>query len=105
MNCDGGIAEHGFRTSCGDHDVSRFAGFGVHDGVHEVPEVALGGFVFYFVIADGGVQVSVPVDQSFAAVDAIFFEQVKERRANGGCAGVIERKTSSFEIAAGAHLF
>ena len=104
MDCDGGIAKHGFGTSGSDHYVIRFAGLGINDGVHEVPEVALGGFVFDFVIADGSVQMCVPVDQAFAAVDAFFFEQVKERRAHGGRAGVVERKSSPLEIAAGAHL-
>ena len=55
MNGDGGIAEHGFGTSRRDHHVSWLARFGGNHWVHEVPEVALSGFVFNFVIADGGV--------------------------------------------------
>ena len=69
MNGDCRISQHRFRT-CGGHDHMRwFTRFGVDHRIHEVPEISIDGFVFNFVVADGGTQIGVPVDQSLAAID------------------------------------
>ena len=77
---DRGVAQQGFRTGGGDHQVIQaFAGLrAVHQRVAQVPEVALLVVVFHFQVGYRGVQLGVPVHQAFAAVDQAVFMQAHE---------------------------
>ncbi len=77
MDRDGGIAEHGFRASGGDHQVILAIGgaCAVSQRVAQMPEVALLVVVFHFQVGNGGMQLGVPVDQAFAAIDQAILVQ------------------------------
>ena len=80
VNRDGGIAEHGFRTSGGDDQVVvAFSGLGaIGQRVLEVPQEAFLVVVFHFEVGNRRVQLGVPVDQALAAVDQAVFMQAHE---------------------------
>jgi hypothetical protein len=69
MHGDRRVSQHRLRTRGGDGDVARLAWMRVDDRIAQVPEVTGNGLVKDLVVADGGLQVSVPVDQPLAAVD------------------------------------
>ena len=69
MHGDRRIAQHRFGTRRGDDHMGRLARFGIDDGVHEMPEMSLPRLRVNFVIADRRLQMRVPVDQPFVAVD------------------------------------
>jgi hypothetical protein len=79
--------------------------FGVDDLIAEVPEVSLHRFVENLVIANGGLQEGIPIDESFAAIDQLLAKQVVEGCANGGGAAVIEGEAGAIPIATAAHPF
>ncbi len=77
---DGGVTEQGLRAGGGDHQVAQAFGRpgAVRQRVAQVPEVALLVMVFHFQVGNGGMELGVPVDQAFAAVDQAVFEQADE---------------------------
>ncbi|ENZ84189.1 hypothetical protein D088_330002 [Salmonella enterica subsp. houtenae serovar 16:z4,z32:-- str. RKS3027] len=75
--CHAGIAQQGFRTRRGDHQIIfTVGGFrAVGKRIADMPHRAFRLAVFHFQIRDSGAQFRVPVHQAFAAVDQIFFIQ------------------------------
>ena len=80
VNSDGGIAEHGFRTGGGnDQVIVALGGLGaIGQRILEVPQEAFLVVVFHFEVGNRRVQLSVPVDQTLAAVDQAVFMQAHE---------------------------
>ncbi|MDT4793166.1 hypothetical protein FQZ97_256800 [compost metagenome] len=76
----GGVAEHGFRTGGGDHQVVLAVRGPVAVGqrIAQVPEVALLVMVLHFQVGNGGVEPGVPVHQALAAVDQAVLVQTHE---------------------------
>ena len=70
-----------------------FTRFGVLDRVAKMPEIALHFFMVHFVVGDGGLQLSVPVDQSFSAKDQPVFEHLEERIAHRLGQPVVKRES------------
>ena len=64
-----------------------------------MPKVSLDGLMENFVITNGRLQVGIPVDQFFAAIDPLFSEEIIKRAANGGATHVVQCKASSTPIA------
>src|SRR5690606_19587646 len=64
MHGHGGVAQHGFRASGGDHQVGQTLGGpgALGQRVAQVPEVALLVVALHLQVGDGGVQLGVPVD-------------------------------------------
>ncbi len=76
-----GIAQQGFRTGGGDHQVIfAVGGFrAVGQRVAQVPQVEPSRLaVFHFQVGNGGAQLRIPVHQALAAVDQAFFVQAHE---------------------------
>jgi len=69
MHRDGGVAEQRFRPGRRDLNRFRFPRQGVEYLITNVPETSLHRFVENLVVANGGLQKRIPVDESFAAVD------------------------------------
>ena len=84
VNGDGGVAEHGFRTSGRDDQVIvAFSGLGaIGQRVFQVPQETFLVVVFHFEVGNRRVQLGVPVDQALAAVDQAVFVQAHERFFN-----------------------
>ena len=74
MNGNRRIAQHRFRSRGGDRDVTWFAGFRIDDRILIVPEVAVDCLAEDLVVADGGLQERVPVNESLAAIDELLRE-------------------------------
>ncbi len=83
----------------------RLARFGIDDRIVNVPEVPFLGDVLDFVVADGGLQKGVPIDQPLATIDLFLGKQVKEGGPHRGGALFIEREASAVPIAAASHPF
>ena len=66
--------------------------------------MALHRFVEDIVVADGGLQEGIPVDEALAAVDEALAEQIEERLPHGSRAAFIEREPRSLPVAGAAHL-
>ena len=64
-----------------------------------MPKVTFNGLGRYFVVADGRLKISVPVDQTFASVDQTLREQIVKGPTHGAGAHRVERKTCSSPIA------
>src|SRR5690554_3536636 len=85
------VTQHGFRAGGGDDDVV-FAVLGflaVGQRVAQVPEVALFFLVFDFQIRDGGVQLRIPVHQTFAAIYQAFVVQTDKHFLYGFVKAVV----------------
>ena len=101
---DGDVGGDGFGAGGGDHDaVGQFAPLFVDEGIADVPELAFGFAVFDFDVGDGGQHLGVPVDDAFAAVDALFAEEVDEGLADGAAGGVVEGEDAAVPVAGSAH--
>ena len=72
MDCDGSVAEHGFRPGRRHHNkgrgIVRIEGLAL-DRIAQVPEVALGLDLHHLEVGDRGQQLGVPVDQPLVLVD------------------------------------
>src|SRR5687767_3969561 len=82
----------------------RLAGLRVDHRILEVPEVTLHGLLEHLVVADGRLQVGVPVHQPLAAVDLAVLEQPEERLADRSRTSLVQRKTQPLPVAATAKL-
>ena len=71
---DRAVAEHGLRAGGGDHQMALAVG----QRVAHVPHVAVLFLGDDLQVGDRGVQLGVPVDQAFAAVDQALFVQADE---------------------------
>ena len=71
VNRDSSIAEHGFRSSGRDNQMTR----AIAERIAEVPHVAGFFTVLHFEIGNGGVKLRVPVNQSLTAIDQSFIKQ------------------------------
>ena len=80
VNGHAGIAQQGFRTGGGDHQVIfTVSGFrAIGQRVADVPHGTFRFAVFHFEVGNGGAQFRVPVNQAFAAVDQVFFVQANK---------------------------
>ncbi|STS87930.1 Uncharacterised protein [Klebsiella variicola] len=80
VNGHAGIAQQGFRTGGGDHQVIfTVSGFrAIGQRVADVPHGTFRFAVFHFEVGNGGAQFRVPVNQAFTAVDQIFFVQANK---------------------------
>ena len=76
MNGHSGVAKHGFRARCGDHQmVLAVRRLSTDQRVAQMPQVPGLFAVFHFQIGDGSLQFRVPIHQTLAAVDqAVFIE-------------------------------
>ena len=103
VNSNGCIAQHCFGTRGCDCDRFGLTWLGVDYRVTEMPEVSFDDFMKDFIIADGCLQEGVPVDESFAAENQSFLEQIEERGAN--CLGtrLVQRKTRPRPVARTSH--
>ena len=70
MDRDSRVAEHRLWPRRRDDNVLWFTGRRVQHGVPEMPKVYGDRFGEYFVVADRSLQIGIPIDQSFAAVDS-----------------------------------
>ncbi len=98
MHGHGRVAEHGFGARRGDshHAVGAF------DGVANVPQARLDGFVINLVVADAGLELDVPVDKAFAAIDQAVLEEFEEGLPHSAGAGVVECEAFARPIAGAA---
>ena len=81
MHGHGRVAQHRLRSRRGDADKLGLARLRVDHRIAQVPEVARIGFVKHFVVADGRLQIRVPVDQPLAAIDQPLLEQTERTYA------------------------
>ena len=88
----------------GHRHAGRLARLRVDDVVADVPEVALHLLVKHLVVAHGGLQERVPVDQPLAATDEALLEEPEERLADGPGALVVEREPHPIPVATGPHV-
>src|SRR5437899_2706316 len=95
-----GVAEHRLRPSRREADELARA----LDRILERPEAALDGLVVNLVVGDRGLQMGVPVDQTFAAIDETVAKEVEEELADGAGADRIEREARPLPIARAAQL-
>ena len=80
MHADGGVAGDGLGTGGGDGDAAGAVGQMVTD----LPQLALVGLVFHFVIGQGRMAARAPVDDVVALVDQAFVVELHEDLAHGG---------------------
>ena len=104
MDSDRSIGQHGFRTSSSDGDVRWFSWQWVDHRIANVPEMALDSLVKNLVITDSCLQVRVPIDQPFTAIDQILAEQVKEGSADCSGTDLIECESRTLPVAGASHL-
>ena len=79
MNCDTGIAKHGFRACGGNGDEFAVAAF---DRIFEMPVMAFDLFLHNFKIRNRSQQFRVPVDQTFVTVNQTLLVQGNEHLAD-----------------------
>ncbi len=80
MHGDGRVAEHGFGTGGGDHDLAG----AILQRIGEMPVVPVDLALFDFQIGDGGLELWVPVDQPLVAIDQLLPIQGDEHLAHRG---------------------
>jgi hypothetical protein len=112
MHGHGRVAEHRFGARGGDDHESDVLPRIVpcvpsisFDRIADVPEARLDRLVINLVVADAGLQVDVPVDQPFAAVDQAVFEEFEERLAHGAGAHFVQREARAVPVAGAAEAF
>src|SRR5262245_40126557 len=101
MDADGGIAEHCLRPRRRETD--ELAG-SILDRILEGPEAAFDVLGVCLVVGDRRLQLRVPVDEAFAAVDVAVLEPVEERDADRPAATFVERKPRPRPVARAAEL-
>ena len=78
MHCNGRVAEHRLRPRGGNGDVCRLARLGIDHRILEMPKMPLDRLVENFVVADGCLQIRVPIHQPLAAIDFAFLKSLKK---------------------------
>ena len=68
-----------------------------------MPKMPLHRFVEHLVVADGGLQERIPIDQPLAAIDLAFLEEIEERSRTAR-RNFVERESRALPVAATAHL-
>ena len=94
----GYVAQHGFRPRGGDGNKARFA----HDGVANLPQLALLLLVDHFQVRDSGLAARAPVDDIGAAIDQPLFMQPDEGFAHGRGARLVHGEVFARPVDAGA---
>ena len=100
VNGHGGVAEERLGPRGGHRHALRLARLRIDDVVADVPEVALHLLVKHLVVANGGLQERVPVDEPLPATHEPFLEEPEERLADGCRALVVEREPGAIPVAA-----
>ncbi len=85
VNRHAGIAQQGFRTGGGDHQIIfTVGGFcAVSQRIADMPHRAFALAVFHFQIGDSGTQFWIPVHQAFATVDQVLFIEANKHLFHG----------------------
>ena len=96
----GGIAQQGLGTGGSHLHVSAAA----HQGVTDVPEMAVLLLVVHLGVGDGGLAVGAPVDDALAAVDQTLLVEAAEDLADGLGAALVQGEALTAPVAGGAHL-
>ena len=103
MAGDRRIAQHGFRPRCGNHNVLRFAGLRINDGIAQMPEMSLNAFIHNLVIRDCRLQVAVPVDQARPTENQAVPEKTKKGPLDGPGTDGVHGKALAVPVARTAH--
>ena len=85
VHCHAGITKYGFRTGGGDHQIIfAFSSFrAVSQRITQVPHGSFGLAVFDFEVRNRSAQFWIPVHQTFATVNQVFFVQTDKYFAYG----------------------
>ena len=104
MDCNGRIAQHGFRSSCGHDYMGWLSLLRFQHGVTKMPKITFDDRMKNFIVTDSRLQKRIPVHQPFTTVNIFLFKQVKESRPYRTGTDFIQSKSSTFPIATRAEL-
>src|SRR5258706_6877208 len=93
------VAQHRFRTRCGDRNVFLFQAARIFDGIFEIPEVPLGLDRDHFKIRNRGLELRVPVDQALIFVDKPFAIKLDENLDHSAAETFVHCETLARPIA------
>ena len=93
-----GVAEHGFRTGRGDHEITGTVG----QRIAEVIEFAGLVLVDHLFIGECGLGNGTPVDHAASAVDVTFVVELNENFADGTAESLVHGETFALPVAGGA---
>ncbi len=103
IHADGGIGHDGLRTRGGnDQELVRGLAVAVGDVVFQVIEMALGVFVFHFVVTHGRERFGIPVHHADALVDPSFLVEIDKGIDNGLAQGRFHGEAGAVPIAGAA---
>ena len=97
---NGGIAEQGFGSCCGELKIAA----SVLKGIAQMPEVTRLILIFNLCVGDGGQAVGAPVDYSLAPVDKSLFIEIAENLVDGLVAALVKGEALALPIAGRAEL-